>query len=117
MHDERLQTIRVELVRQKELVERQLADHGAGVTDDEVNVSVNEGFADSAQATAERSQLMAMIGGLRSHHSDIVKALNRLDDGSYGRCERCGREIPIERLEARPTAGLCVSCKEATGQR
>jgi DnaK suppressor protein len=56
-----------------------------------------------------------MIEGLRSHHDDIDAALGRLDNGTYGKCERCGREIPIERLEARPTARLCVACKQATG--
>jgi DnaK suppressor protein len=115
MKDERYAPIRAELIRQKTIVERQLTDHGAAATDDDVNLSVNEGFADSAQATAERSQLISMIEGLKSHHADILHALRRIDDGSYGKCERCGQEIPIERLEARPTARLCVSCKQATG--
>ena len=34
-----------------------------------------------------------------------------LDAGDYGWCERCGIEIGIRRLEARPTADLCVDCK------
>lgn len=117
MNVDRYEPIRGELVRQKSTVERQLSDHGAGAADDDVYMSVNEGFADSAQATAERSQTISMIEGLRSHHADIVNALQRLEDATYGKCERCRREIPIERLEARPTAGLCVACKQGSGHR
>jgi DnaK suppressor protein len=115
MNENGFDSIRANLNRERQLVERQLAEYGAATTDDDVSVSVNEGFADSAQATAERSQLVSMIEGLRSHHDDIDAALGRLDNGTYGKCERCGREIPIERLEARPTARLCVACKQATG--
>ena len=43
---------------------------------------------------------------------DIDHALQKIDDGTYGTCERCGREIPAERLEAVPYATLCLSCKQ-----
>lgn len=43
--------------------------------------------------------------------SKITKALHALDDHAYGYCERCGAEIGIRRLEARPTAELCIDCK------
>jgi DnaK suppressor protein len=41
----------------------------------------------------------------------IDETLARIDDGSYGFCEKCGVEIGIKRLEARPTATLCIDCK------
>mgnify|MGYP001815085902 FL=1 len=41
----------------------------------------------------------------------IDEALNRLDDHEYGYCDACGVEIGIRRLEARPTATLCIDCK------
>lgn len=41
----------------------------------------------------------------------IDEALDRIDSGDYGYCEVCGVEIGIERLEARPTAELCIDCK------
>ncbi len=41
----------------------------------------------------------------------IHEALDRIDSGDYGYCEVCGVEIGIERLEARPTAELCIDCK------
>jgi RNA polymerase-binding protein DksA len=44
--------------------------------------------------------------------ADIDRALARIEDGSYGTCERCGKEIPEERLEARPWANLCIQDQE-----
>ena len=41
----------------------------------------------------------------------IDEAINRIDIGEYGYCESCGIEIGIRRLEARPTAELCIDCK------
>jgi len=41
----------------------------------------------------------------------IDESLSTLDDGDYGYCEQCGIEIGIRRLEARPTATLCIDCK------
>jgi len=41
----------------------------------------------------------------------IDEALKRIEDGEYGYCESCGVEIGIRRLEARPTATLCIDCK------
>ncbi|HZA20199.1 MAG TPA: TraR/DksA C4-type zinc finger protein [Actinomycetota bacterium] len=113
MDQQRLEAIRAELEEIKASVERQLAEHGAPVGGDNIDLDVNEGFADSAQATTERAQLISLIEQLRTQHADVTKALRRLDDGTYGKCERCGQEIPIERLEAIPTASLCVSCKQA----
>ena len=113
MDQQRLEAIRAELEEIRASVERQLAEHGAPVGGDNIDLDVNEGFADSAQATTERAHLISLIEQLRAQHADVTKALSRLDDGTYGKCERCGREIPIERLEAIPTASLCVTCKQA----
>lgn len=41
----------------------------------------------------------------------IEEALQQIDDKEYGHCESCGIEIGIRRLEARPTATLCIDCK------
>jgi len=41
----------------------------------------------------------------------IDETLNRISEGDYGFCDKCGVEIGIKRLEARPTATLCIDCK------
>lgn len=47
----------------------------------------------------------------------INQTLRKLDDHDYGYCEACGNEIGIRRLEARPTADLCIDCKTRAEQR
>ncbi len=42
----------------------------------------------------------------------IDKTLQKMDEGEFGVCERCGEEIGIKRLEARPVTDLCIRCKE-----
>jgi RNA polymerase-binding transcription factor DksA len=42
-------------------------------------------------------------------------ALRRIEDGTFGRCEECGRPIPDERLDALPYARFCTRCSEAVG--
>jgi len=58
----------------------------------------------------ERAQLTAVLEATRRRRADLDDALSRLDAGGYGVCERCGREIPAERLAARPAARTCVAC-------
>jgi RNA polymerase-binding protein DksA len=117
MDADALATARRRLEDEKAALERQLTEHGATIVGEglEVQVSVDEGFADSAQATAERSELLAIVDQLRTAYGDVVKALERIEQGTYGRCERCGKDIPAERLEALPTARLCMGCKQLLG--
>lgn len=42
----------------------------------------------------------------------IDKTLQKMEDGEFGICERCGEEIGLKRLEARPVAEMCIRCKE-----
>ncbi len=42
----------------------------------------------------------------------IQKAIEKIDDGSFGVCDDCGEKISIKRLEARPETTLCIRCKE-----
>lgn len=58
----------------------------------------------------ERAQLTALLAAARDRIAEVDDALARLDSGTYGVCERCGRRIPADRLAARPFARCCVSC-------
>src|SRR3954469_7245281 len=58
----------------------------------------------------ERAQLTAVLESARRQVTELQKALQRLDAGTYGVCESCGNPIPAERLEVRPTARMCVAC-------
>ncbi len=54
---------------------------------------------------------LAIEQNLEKTLRDIKTALKRIDEGSYGTCKYCGKEIDQRRLEARPVAGSCMSCK------
>ncbi|MDH2413120.1 TraR/DksA C4-type zinc finger protein [Nocardioides sp. CER19] len=65
---------------------------------------------EGATIAFERSQVATLVQQAQRQLADIDAALVRLDEGSYGICERCGRPIAPERLEVRPTARTCVVC-------
>ena len=47
--------------------------------------------------------------------ASVRRALERIEDGSYGQCVKCGEEIAEGRLEARPEAALCIDCASEAG--
>lgn len=68
---------------------------------------------EGATIAFERSQVAALVQQARTHLAEVERALERLADGTYGTCERCRRPIAPARLEARPTARLCIDCATA----
>src|SRR6187200_3409475 len=58
----------------------------------------------------ERAQLTALLTATRERIAEVDDALRRLDAGTYGVCEGCGRPIAEERLAARPFARRCIAC-------
>ena len=72
--------------------------------------SYDEGFADSGQVTAERGEVDALAGSLSENLAEIEAALEKLEAGTYGQCEDCGQAIAPARLEAMPSARLCIAC-------
>ena len=65
---------------------------------------------EGATVAWERGQTAAVRDQTRTRLVEIDRALERLEEGSYGRCELCGRPIGAERLQARPSTVRCVSC-------
>jgi len=101
------------LDEQKEALRRQLTDMGADPDADSLEgMDFDFGFADSAQSTAERNKVLAVIERLRENLHDIDLALAKIEKGTYGICERCGDPIAPERLEAIPYARLDMKCKQ-----
>jgi DnaK suppressor protein len=63
----------------------------------------------------DRQHVAALIRQARDHLAGIARAGQRLDDGSYGTCERCGQPVGPARLAARPAAATCIGCAAAGG--
>jgi RNA polymerase-binding protein DksA len=74
-------------------------------------VQFGDGFADAGAATAERTEVLGLVESLKRQLDSVDGALVKLDDGTYGRCATCGKEIGAARMEARPTSILCMDCK------
>lgn len=66
------------------------------------------------QASSEYAQSMAfrLLDREKIYLSKINKALQKIEDGSFGMCERCEEPITLKRLEARTVTTLCIRCKE-----
>ncbi|MBN2404245.1 MAG: TraR/DksA C4-type zinc finger protein [Coriobacteriia bacterium] len=74
-------------------------------------------MADQGSATFARELDMSLEDNAREILAQIDSALSRVDSGEYGTCKRCGAAIPVERLEAVPSADLCIACKEREESR
>jgi RNA polymerase-binding protein DksA len=69
-----------------------------------------------ATVTFDRELDEGLEEGAQQTLAQIDRALARIDDGSYGTCERCGRPIGAERLQARPWATLCIEDQRRAGR-
>jgi RNA polymerase-binding transcription factor DksA len=98
-----ISSIRSQLEDEQARVRAQIA----GLTGDE-SLAYDEGFADSGQVAAEQSENRALLGKLAGQLKDIRRALEKLDEGTYGRCERCDGPIAEARLEAMPATRYCI---------
>jgi RNA polymerase-binding protein DksA len=68
--------------------------------------------ADSATETFEREKDLAIDDSLKLLLEQVNAALAKIDDGTYGQCDRCHRPIAPGRMEAIPYATLCIECAE-----
>ncbi|KHD77766.1 TraR/DksA family transcriptional regulator [Actinoplanes utahensis] len=79
--------------------------------------SAGDDQADTGTKTFEREQEITLANNLLERITQVERAIDRLGSGNYGWCERCGTQIPVERLAAFPSATLCVSCKQLEERR
>jgi DnaK suppressor protein len=72
-------------------------------------------FADPNDRASQESDIALELRN-RDRERKLIKKINEslsaIESGDYGYCESCGVEIGLKRLEARPTATLCIDCKE-----
>ena len=107
---------RIALLEERERVERALAnlrEEHPGSLDEELEeiATTSDTPAETATATLGREVDYTLEENSGEILSQIDAALRRIDDGTYGTCTNCGRQIPRERLEAYPWASLCIDCK------
>lgn len=89
----------------------------SGGADAGESTALDQHPADSGTNLADADREEASAEVLRAQLERVRAALARLDAGTYGRCVDCGRELPDERLEARPEAERCVDCQQRAEAR
>jgi len=73
--------------------------------------------ADAGSMLSESDRTEAILHTARSQRDEVLAALARIDEGSYGQCVDCGHQIPEGRLDARPDAARCVGCQAKYAKR
>ena len=68
-------------------------------------------LADTATETYDRELDYTLEENSEHLLAEIDSALKRIEEGTYGICTNCGKEIPVDRLEALPWATLCIDCQ------
>lgn len=74
--------------------------------------TIDQHPADAATNLHDREVNESVVGGFDVEIAEIDAALERVDDGTYGRCEVCGQPLPDERLEVVPAARYCTVHQE-----
>lgn len=116
---EELATVRTELESERDRLQAEvdeaeedlaslMRDSGEGAGDDQ---------ADAGAATWEREHELSLAANARALLEQTEHALERIEDGDYGRCENCGNAIGKMRLQAFPRATLCMTCKQHQERR
>ena len=94
----------------------ELAKELAGLTaapEPGATVSFGKRIGDGTTEAVERIATTATARSIAASLAGVDRALEKLADGSYGRCDHCGSEIPSERMQAMPATASCVPCRSA----
>ncbi|HET9076381.1 MAG TPA: TraR/DksA C4-type zinc finger protein [Acidimicrobiales bacterium] len=75
------------------------------------DVQFDEEGGEGGTANVDREIDLYLSAQARATVVEIDRALQKIEDGTYGVCEQCGQDIPEPRLQALPYAALCVTCK------
>jgi DnaK suppressor protein len=100
MSDALVSTARAQLEEERLNLRRQLAEL--------TGLDSDHNFADSSAVAAEQGEVRVLAENLRALLGEVEHALDKIDLGTYGTCEECGRPIAEPRLEAMPATRWCV---------
>lgn len=93
----------------REECEAELASMAEITGPDEVQFDEESGEGDSTGVARDRDRTVVELA--RATIEDVDRALAKIEDRTYGRCDHCGEAIDRRRLEALPAASLCLDCK------
>ena len=82
-----------------------------GLDQDEENGSLGNHIADDGSNIAEAERIVTVSEDLQQILAQVNAALERMNEGQYGTCQRCGKSVGAERLEAFPYVAFCIECQ------
>ena len=103
--------IRTRLEQERDSLHDQIDSLAVDNQNQQDDYGVGNHLADDATEVFTRERNIALRNNAQELLAQVEAALHRLDEGTYGVCARCGREIATERLEALPSATLCINCQ------
>jgi DnaK suppressor protein len=114
--------LRVRLEEERDQLDAQLAtivEDSFAVSQSELSgdVGIDDESADAGTATFEREKDLSIENNVRDLLQKIESALRRMDDGSYGNCDICGKPIEKARVKALPYVDLCIKDAQAQSRR
>ena len=99
-----LTSVRDQLESERSDLARQLQE----LSNDGAAADLDENFADTAQVAAEQFETRTLAAQLQDQLDDVQAAIERIDGGTYGTCEICGKPVTAARLEAMPSTRFCI---------
>jgi DnaK suppressor protein len=114
-----LKAIRIELAKELLRLAAELAEAESEMDDliSSAGTGAGDDQADAGAKTFEREHEMSLVYNARDMVLQTERALERIDNRTYGRCEECGNSVGKERLKVFPRATLCMSCKQKEERR
>lgn len=122
MTQEQLAHFKERLIEEKARLEQELNDIGEKDPnrpdhfEPKYPESGGNSLDDNAAEVSEYADELSIEARLETELRDVQKALTLVDQGSYGTCKYCGKDIDLKRLEARPASSSCIDCKKLLTQ-
>jgi RNA polymerase-binding protein DksA len=108
---QRLQHLREELVAERGRLEGDLAGMNTDELSTDETIGIGNHMADDATEVYNQEAQVSLRRNQQHILSEVKRALQRMERGMYGTCERCGVEIDYARLKATPYALYCMNCQ------
>jgi DnaK suppressor protein len=105
-----LDAVRGALEGELESLEAELATLTTVTRDPAATIGFGKRVGEGTSEAIGRIERVGQADALAAKLAGVRRALEKLDEGTYGICDRCGASIPDERLEARPSSVRCVRC-------
>ena len=115
MKKERLASFKQQLLEKRQQLAADTGRSALYATADQEDDAIKD-LGDQANAAYTREFFFELGNGDRRLLRDVISALQKIDDGNFGSCERCGEEIAEKRLDALPFARYCIDCQRVIEQ-